>query len=298
MTLIDRAIEFAAHAHRKQTRKGTKIPYVSHPYAVGMILQRAGCKEQVVAAGILHDTLEDTDTSSEQLLKKFGPVVLEIVEGCSEPDKSATWEERKQHTLDYLRDASLPIRMVACADKLHNIRSIKRDLDKHGPETWSRFKRGRDQQLWYYTGLIESLGYASRFPLLDDLQDEVAEAFEIELDSQDWKSLRKNKKFLAAAFETVDGNPDVLQAKMQYFKRVKGACELMTMVHECAYPVSPEYEEPYNRLTEYFRKRELLLSDGNEELDKTIGFCAVLMQSLNMYPSEVYHYLAARKSPS
>ena len=58
--LIEKAIEFAAYAHRDQTRKGTKIPYISHPYAVGMILLKAGCNEEVVAAGILHDTLEDT----------------------------------------------------------------------------------------------------------------------------------------------------------------------------------------------------------------------------------------------
>lgn len=63
MSIVDQAIEFAAHAHWNQKRKGTEIPYISHPYAVGMILQRARCKEEVIVAGILHDTLEDTDTS-------------------------------------------------------------------------------------------------------------------------------------------------------------------------------------------------------------------------------------------
>jgi (p)ppGpp synthase/HD superfamily hydrolase len=75
MTLIDQAIEFAAYAHRTQKRKGTKIPYISHPYAVGMILQQAGCTEEEIAAGILHDTLEDTRTSEKKLRTLFGPVV-------------------------------------------------------------------------------------------------------------------------------------------------------------------------------------------------------------------------------
>jgi (p)ppGpp synthase/HD superfamily hydrolase len=177
MNLIDQVIEFAAYAHRTQKRKGTKIPYISHPFAVGIILQQAGCKEEVVAAGILHDTLEDTETTEEDLLTLFGPVVLEIVMGCSEPDKGASWEERKQHTLDYLKDAPMSIRQVACADKLHNIRSIKSDLAKYGEEAWTRFKRGRESQQWYYTGLVESLGFASRFELLDQLKDEVDGVF-------------------------------------------------------------------------------------------------------------------------
>jgi (p)ppGpp synthase/HD superfamily hydrolase len=99
------------------------------------------------------------------------------VKGCSEPDKGASWEERKQHTMEFLKEASLPIRQVACADKLHNIRSIKRDLAEHGEKAWERFNRGIESQRWYYTGLVGSLGYASRFPLLEQLRDEVNEVF-------------------------------------------------------------------------------------------------------------------------
>jgi (p)ppGpp synthase/HD superfamily hydrolase len=177
MTLIDQAIEFAAYAHRTQKRKGTKIPYISHPYTVGMILQQAGCTEEEIAAGILHDTLEDTRTSEKKLRTMFGAVVLEIVKGCSEPDKGATWEERKQHTLNELKNASMSIRLVACADKLHNIRSIRNDLAEFGEDAWTRFKRGREKQQWYYTGLAESLGVASHFALLDQFKFEVEAVF-------------------------------------------------------------------------------------------------------------------------
>jgi (p)ppGpp synthase/HD superfamily hydrolase len=177
MNLIDTAIEFAAKAHSSQCRKGTDIPYISHPYAVGMILQKAGCKEEVIAAGILHDTLEDTDTTEEELLHHFGEKVLMIVKGCSEPDKGASWEARKKHTLEYIKNASLSIRQVACADKLHNLRTIKRDLENSGEKAWDKFNRGVEKQKWYYTEIVKSLEYAGRFALLDELQDEVEEVF-------------------------------------------------------------------------------------------------------------------------
>jgi len=177
--LIDQAIEFAAKAHYSQFRKGTDIPYISHPYGVGMILLQAGCEEDAVIAGILHDTLEDTDTTEEDLLKNFGPTVLEIVKGCSEPDKQASWEDRKKHTIEYLKHAPLTIRQVACADKIHNLRSIKRDIATIGETVWGKFKRGKEFQKWYYTELVDSLGFAGRFPLLDILQKEVDELFGI-----------------------------------------------------------------------------------------------------------------------
>ncbi len=67
MNTIEKAIIFAAKAHRNQTRKGTDIPYITHPFAVGMYLQKANCSEEVIAAGILHDTLEDTETTYNDL---------------------------------------------------------------------------------------------------------------------------------------------------------------------------------------------------------------------------------------
>lgn len=177
MNLIDDAIEFAAKAHCNQYRKGTDIPYISHPFGVGMILQKAGCKDELIIAGILHDTLEDTDTTEDDILKNFGQEVLDIVKGCSEPDKGASWEDRKKHTIEYLKNAPLSIRQVACADKLHNLRSIKRDLTNIGEAAWDRFKRGREQQQWYYTEIVQSLGHKSHFQLLDLLKKEVENVF-------------------------------------------------------------------------------------------------------------------------
>lgn len=179
--LIDRAIEAAAKAHRKQVRKGTRIAYITHPFAVGVILAKAGCSEEVIAAGILHDTVEDGRVKLSRIWEEFGEKVASIVEKCTEPDKRRPWNKRKQHTLDSLEEAGLEVKFVVCADKLHNIRSIARDCRKVGDRVWRRFRRGREDQRWYYTSLVNSLRSrrksASYEKLYKELKKEVEEVF-------------------------------------------------------------------------------------------------------------------------
>ena len=79
------------------------------------------------------------------------------MQGGSEPDKSLPWEERKRYTLDYLKIAPLAVRLVVCADKLHNIRTIATEHEKIGDQVWERFRKGRSDQEGYYRGLVESL---------------------------------------------------------------------------------------------------------------------------------------------
>lgn len=155
--MIELAIEVAAKAHVGQVRKAMDVPYISHPYTVGMMLARAGMPDYMVAAGILHDTVEDTPLTLDYIRQTFGERVASIVEGCSEPDKSFSWEERKEHTIRYLATAPWDVRVVACADKLHNLRTIAAEHAKTGERVWDRFKRGRKEQEWYYRGVVESL---------------------------------------------------------------------------------------------------------------------------------------------
>lgn len=155
--MIEKAIQLAAEAHAGQVRKGTLTPYITHPFTVGMMLAQVGCSDEVVAAGILHDTVEDTYVTLDHVREGFGPRVAAIVEGCSEPHKTDTWEERKQHTIEYLRTASWEVRLVSCADKLHNLRTIAEVQERVGDEVWRRFKRGKDKQEWYYRSLLTVL---------------------------------------------------------------------------------------------------------------------------------------------
>lgn len=153
-----RAITVAACAHRDQFRKGSQIPYFTHPFSVAMLLDRYNCPEPWVIAGLLHDTLEDTPLTAHDLHREFGEEITEIVIGCTEPDHHRKpWLERKQHTISYLKTASLPVKVVSCADKLHNLLTIANDLPRMGDDLWARFKAGRDLQEWYYRNIAASL---------------------------------------------------------------------------------------------------------------------------------------------
>ncbi|WLR51330.1 HD domain-containing protein [Bacillus tianshenii] len=155
-TLIDSAVEFAAVAHDKQYRKSTNIPYISHPVAVGFMLQALGCSEEVVAASILHDVIEDTPYTKEGIEDKFGKHVANLVEGASEQDKSLSWEERKQHTIEQLKHASLELKYVVLGDKIHNLKSIVAAFEQEGEQVWERFKRGKAKQQWYYQSIYNA----------------------------------------------------------------------------------------------------------------------------------------------
>ena len=164
MEYLNKAIDFAVYAHRNQLRKGTDIPYIAHPVGVAMLLQTVNCPEELVIAGLLHDTIEDTEITMEDIRLEFGDNIAKIVKGCSEPDKSLSWEERKAHTLEHLKTASDEIRLVTLADKLHNIQTIAHDYMQLGESIWQRFKRGKEQQAWYYCNLLETLNKPNQHP--------------------------------------------------------------------------------------------------------------------------------------
>jgi (p)ppGpp synthase/HD superfamily hydrolase len=152
---IECAIEYAALAHEKQHRKGTLIPYISHPFAVAMILAREGYSTELIIAGLLHDTLEDTQVTGNDLEMKFGKRIAFLVKAVSEPDKSLPWEVRKQHTVEFLNNAEPDILRLACADKLHNINRMLHSYRKCGEKVFSRFRKGEQEQKWYFRSLVE-----------------------------------------------------------------------------------------------------------------------------------------------
>lgn len=154
--LIRRAIIFATIAHQHQYRKGTKIPYIVHPYEVAQILTEANAAEEMICAGLLHDVVEDTDFTLEDISDRFGAKVAQLVSDCSE-NKAWSWERRKEATINFLKhEASEDVLLISCADKLSNLRSSKQANDEVGRKLWERFNRGYDKQKWYYTGLNEA----------------------------------------------------------------------------------------------------------------------------------------------
>jgi (p)ppGpp synthase/HD superfamily hydrolase len=155
--MIFEAIEYAAHAHSGQYRKETKIPYIIHPLRVGNLLIEIGSKDEVVAAGILHDTIEDTSVTYRDLNRKFGEQVAGLVQSVTEPNKGHSWEVRKQHTIDSIGSLTPDALLILCADKLDNLHSIRLDLVKYGESVWQRFSRSRQQQKWYFESLLNAM---------------------------------------------------------------------------------------------------------------------------------------------
>jgi hypothetical protein len=182
LSLVDRAIGFAARAHDGQKRKTGNVPYIAHPVAVAMILQEMGCDETIIAAGLLHDTVEDTKVTLGEIRQQFGDEVADIVAGCTEPSKrKMKWEERKLHTIHVLRDAPLAVKLVAASDKYHNLIHTRYTEGQIGAFLWEVFGRGKDKQAWYYRSVLESLkanvDNLDDYPIFAMLEEVVDELF-------------------------------------------------------------------------------------------------------------------------
>ena len=174
--LIHEAIEFAAVKHRNQVRKGTDTPYIVHPMEVMYILAGNGCDETVIAAGLLHDTVEDAGATLKEIEEKFGKKVADIVAAESE-DKSKSWQERKQTTIDRLPDESFEAQLVCCADKLANVRSMFYDYQKIGEKLWERFNAPKEKIAWYYNGIVDALSVLEDYDMYQELKITVQKMF-------------------------------------------------------------------------------------------------------------------------
>lgn len=163
MTILDKATIFATNAHSGAFRKGTKIPYIVHPLEAAAIAASMTIDEEVIAAAVLHDVVEDTPTTKEQLEVEFGKRVTELVCADSEnkrEDRPAaeTWEIRKQETLNHIPNASKDEQIVILADKLSNLRSIYRDYLSIKDELWNKFNvKEKSKHYWYYSSIAERL---------------------------------------------------------------------------------------------------------------------------------------------
>lgn len=171
MGLFEKATKYATEKHSGDHRKGTITPYIVHPMEAAAIVATLfddemtdKKKDEVLAAAVLHDTIEDTDATVEDLTKKFGKEVTRLVLADSEDKRRErssedTWKERKQETIDYVREkADRYEKMIVLGDKLSNIRSIARDYENLHEKLWNRFNcQDLEEQAWYYSSFIEAL---------------------------------------------------------------------------------------------------------------------------------------------
>jgi (p)ppGpp synthase/HD superfamily hydrolase len=162
--MYNKALSIAAWAHDGQHRKGTDTPYIIHPVRVGRLIEMYGGSDELVAAGLLHDVLEDAgDKYSKATMRRdFGDAITGIVLEVSERKTSGEgtvkpWRERKLKYIAHLSTASEGALLVAAADKLDNLTSLFDDYTALGEEVWSRFNAGKKEQLWYYDTVLETL---------------------------------------------------------------------------------------------------------------------------------------------
>ncbi len=149
------AVEFAARAHAGQYRKRTTIPYIVHPLAVAKLLIEYDFPQDVVLAGVLHDTVEDTAVTVDEIRTAFGNEVAALVSAVTEPPRTFSWEERKRAILEQMETAALPVLALECADKLDNLRDIQAHSARDGDMVWERFNRPKLYQHWYYASIAQ-----------------------------------------------------------------------------------------------------------------------------------------------
>jgi (p)ppGpp synthase/HD superfamily hydrolase len=153
--LVERAASFAAEKHKNQRRKEGGLLYISHLFGVALILQKYNYSETVIAAGLLHDTLEDTDTTETEIVENFGQEILELILQVTNDD-SLSWKEKKQKYVDTVRVASAGAQAIALADKIHNMKSLLINLEDLGEDiVWSFFNARPAEKLWFEEACLQ-----------------------------------------------------------------------------------------------------------------------------------------------
>lgn len=181
MNLKERAKAFAIKAHMGQVRKSEPDkPMIMHPISVGNLLEDYGYDDEIIAAGYLHDVVEDTKYTIEDIQNEFGEKVANLVMGASEPNKTLSWEERKKHTIKETKTLPLANKLIICADKINNLEDMMLKFEKNGKKDFSTFKRGEEQQKWYFTNVYESIIYneEANLPIFKRFKNAVDNVFD------------------------------------------------------------------------------------------------------------------------
>ena len=157
-TLFDRAVRLAIEAHGGTERRGKGFPYVLHPLEAATIVATATNDPEMLAAAVLHDVVEDTDISIDQLRQLFGDRVARLVHTETAP-KGLSWRAKREHQVARLAAADRDSQLVALGDKLSNMRAIALDHAAIGDALWSRFNApgGKQDIAWYYRALADAL---------------------------------------------------------------------------------------------------------------------------------------------
>ncbi len=220
MEVCEKAKEFAIKAHYGQVRKNeVDKPMIMHPISVANILRDYKCDDNLVASGYLHDVIEDTNYTFQDIDNIFGSDISSLVLSASESDKSLSWEERKKETIDKTKSLPLRNKLLICADKINNLEDLKNKFERTGLRDFSLFRRGEESQKWYYNAVYDSLIYNEdrNNPLFLRLKNDIDCVFD-----------KKENNFLS---HTIFGEDEeyyeklkILHAQKDELKRLRDLC--------------------------------------------------------------------------
>lgn len=184
MTDMERAIQYAVMAHAGTKRKGKDRAYILHPIEVMTIVGSLTEDEDVLAAAVLHDAIEDTSVTYEDIERIFGERVARLVNSESENKREEvpagdTWEIRKAETIEHLKHAEREVKLICLGDKLSNIREMSRDYAVHGDQLWERFnQKDKVKHRWYYASVLEILhSEFGEIPAIKEYRSLLSEVF-------------------------------------------------------------------------------------------------------------------------
>ena len=186
---IEKAIVRSAELHRHQNRKASGAPYIVHPYAVAFLLAHYTEDEDVICAALLHDILEDVPSYGvTRMQAEFGERVATIVKEVTEDRdpmngwqflaRKRSWKSRKEGYLENLKNDSQEALLIACADKIHNLRSLIGSFTVHGEALWQSFPAGRAETFWFYHAVLDILHTRLSHPLVVEFTATLTEAEE------------------------------------------------------------------------------------------------------------------------
>lgn len=172
--MIERATALAVRAHTGQMRKEASVPYIVHPVAVALVLARYGFSDAVVAAGIVHDVVEDTSVDDVELRRELGDEVADLVAPVTHDD-ALPWEEKKQAYIEAVRNATDEAKAISLADKIANAYSLIEAHKTQGTAIWNHFNAGREKKLWFEHAMLKMLRDSWGHPMVEEYAMLVAE---------------------------------------------------------------------------------------------------------------------------
>ena len=162
-SLLDRAILFAVECHSGMERRGKGFPYIVHPMEAMAIAATMSSDQEVLAAAALHDVVEDTEVTLDELRTRFGERIASLVDTESDRlEEGLDWRARKEDSLKRLKQASRDEKIVALGDKLSNMRAIARDYTSKGEVFWDLFRiKDKSVHAWRYHALLDAFSELS-----------------------------------------------------------------------------------------------------------------------------------------